>query len=160
MRTPYSVCTANNHKRALWGTKVKTTRPRALVRPRPRFQAVGKLNRVTFFRELRRPRYSLGSITVRRICATLRLLLRAFLFPREPSPVWSAWGEGRHDRRGVSVCGQQLNAPTTPTAGGMLWPVSARCNGASGSVLANSGLLAPADDRNALATTPAGKKRK
>ena len=37
------------------------------------------------------------------------------------------------------------------------WPASARCNGASGSVCApDSGLLAPADDRNALATTAGG----
>ena len=27
-------------------------------------------------------------------------------------------GEGRHDRRGAFVCGQQLNAPATPTAEG------------------------------------------
>ena len=37
---------------------------------------------------------------------------------RETTPVWSAWAEGRHDRRGVFVCGQQLNAPATPTAEG------------------------------------------
>ena len=37
---------------------------------------------------------------------------------RKTTPVWSAWAVGRHDRRGVFVCGQQLNAPTTPTAEG------------------------------------------
>ena len=40
-----------------------------------------------------------------------------FYAARTP-PVWSAWAEGRHDRRGVFVCGQQLNAPATPTAEG------------------------------------------
>jgi hypothetical protein len=40
------------------------------------------------------------------------------LFMRETTPVWSTWAEGWHDSRGVFVCGQQQNAPATPTAEG------------------------------------------
>ena len=59
-----------------------------------------------------------------------------FLFMPRDHPRLVRLGEGRHDRRGAFVCGQQLNARRRQLLRGMLWPASARCNGASGSACA------------------------
>ena len=88
------------------------------------------------------------------VCGERRICLRLDDMPRDHPPLGPPGRRVGMTAEACSVCGQQLNAPAAPTAEGDAWPVSARCNGASGSVCApNSCLLAPADDRNALATT-------
>ena len=82
------------------------------------------------------------------------------LIAQDP-PAWSSMGGGSAYPELFAPAGAQLNAPTTPTAEGecfgRLVPGATVHRGQC--VLQNSGLLAPADDRNALATTPAGKRK-